>query len=302
MDRTYPQAPAGGRVRIAEGHENFFERHGLLAYSVLAYAISWTLIIGAFFGIQAGIVDSDGALGSIANQVAAAAPLLAALIVVSLSRGWSGLAALGRSLFHWRVNPLWYLFLLAIPAIMVSVISIVEPAMPGAVAAKWQEAVPQLLLGIISIAIFTGLAEEPGWRGYAQPAANRRYQPLIAALIVSVIWALWHLPNALFEGVGLHTALHIPATIANGLVLAWVYNSTRGSVLLVMLTHAAQNAGTGVVQLLLEDTGSTFSLTDYYIVSAIAFGLLMAVVAFLTQGRIGLPVDPRGRHAQRPTS
>ena len=299
MDRTYPRAGGGGRVAATEGRDHFFERHGLLAYSVLAYAIAWTLFIGSFFGIQAGIIDSDGAIGSIANQVAAAAPLLAALIVISLSRGRSGLAALGRSLFHWRVNPLWYLFLLAIPVLMVSMFAIVEPAMPGAIAAKWQEALPQLLLGIVSIAIFTGLAEEPGWRGYAQPAANRRYQPLVAALVVSVIWALWHLPNALFEGVGLHTALHIPATIANGLVLAWVYNSTRGSVLLVMLTHAAQNAGTGVVQLLLEDTGSAFSINDYYVISAITFGLLMTAVAFLTKGRLGLGPEPIDREGRR---
>ena len=300
MDRTYPQASARGRVTATE-RDNFFERHGLLAYSVLAYALAWTLFIGSFVGIQAGIIESDGAIGTIANQVAAAAPLLAALIVISRSRGRSGLAALGRSLVHWRVNPLWYLFLLAIPVLMVSMIAIVEPAMPGAIAARWQEALPQLLLGVVSIAVFTGLAEEPGWRGYAQPAANRRYQPLVAALVVSAIWALWHLPNALFEGIGLHTALHIPATIANGLVLAWVYNSTRGSVLLVMLTHAAQNAGTGVVQLLLEDTGSTFSLTEYYVISAITFGVLMTAVAFITRGRLGLPTQAADGVDRRPT-
>jgi membrane protease YdiL (CAAX protease family) len=67
-----------------------------------------------------------------------------------------------------------------------------------ALAERWPLFFTQFPLGVLAIAVVTGLAEEPGWRGYAQPAANRRFQPLLAALVVSVIWATWHLPNALF--------------------------------------------------------------------------------------------------------
>jgi membrane protease YdiL (CAAX protease family) len=135
----------------------------------------------------------------------------------------------------------------------------------------------------------TGLAEEPGWRGYAQPTANRKYQPLVAALVVSAIWAAWHLPNALFGQSVTETATHFLATVVNGFVLAWVYNSTGGSVLLVILLHGAQNATNGLVRRLFEGVADNPSPPIYYLVSALTFGVLMVIVAIVTRGRLGLP-------------
>ena len=113
-----------------------------------------------------------------------------------------------------------------------------------------------LPLDIALIAVLTGLAEEPGWRGYAQPTANLRYRPLIAALVVSLIWAGWHLPNALFGQTLTDTATHFLATVVNGFVLAWAYNST-GSVLVVMLLHGAQNASNGLIRALFDGATAT---------------------------------------------
>jgi len=42
--------------------------------------------------------------------------------------------------------------------------------------------------------LFYGYGEEIGWRGFAQPELQRRRSALRAAVIVSVIWAGWHLP------------------------------------------------------------------------------------------------------------
>ena len=168
------------------------------------------------------------------------------------------------------------------------------PALPG----KWPLFYSQWPLGVLMIAVVTGLAEEPGWRGFAQPTANRRYQPLIAALVVSLIWAAWHLPNALFGPSLTETATHFVATVVNGFVLAWVYNSTGGSVLLVMLLHGAQNGTNGLVQRLFEGAADSPSTNTYYLVSALTFGVLMAVVAVLTRGRLGL--QPGSAHPTSP--
>jgi hypothetical protein len=89
----------------------------------------------------------------------------------------------------------------------------------------------------------------------------------------------------------IETGTHFLATVVNGFVLAWVYNATGGSVLLVMLLHAAQNGTTGLVQGLLGGAAESPSLTTYYLVSALAFGVLMAIVAAVTRGRLGLSQD-----------
>jgi membrane protease YdiL (CAAX protease family) len=275
----------------------WLSEHCLLAFVLLAYGITWTLLIGGFFGSRAGILNPDGQLVGLFNQLAAAGPLIAALIVTAFTRGRPGLAALGRSLVRWRVNPVWYAFVfLGVPLLMLAALAIpYRGELVSAVADKWPLFYTQWPLGVASIAIVTGLAEEPGWRGFAQPTANRRYQPLIAALVVSLIWAAWHLPNALFGPSLTESASHFLGTVVNGFVLAWVYNSTGGSVLLVMLLHGAQNGTNGLVRLLFEGAADSPSATTYYLVSALTFGVLMAIVAALTRGRLGLP--PGSAHA-----
>lgn len=264
------------------------QHHRLLTFSLMAYTISWSLLIGGFLGVQSGTLNPDGPLVGLAIQVAAAGPLIAAVIVLTLTSGRSGLAELGRSIIRWRVNPLWYAFIfVGMPFLMVAAISVFYPGLITGLMDNWPLLYTKLPLDIAFIAVVTGLAEEPGWRGYAQPTANQRYRPLLAALVVSLIWAGWHLPNALFGQTLTDTATHFLATVVNGFVLAWAYNSTR-SVLVVMLLHGAQNATNGVIRALFDGIAATPTATTYFLISALTFGALMIVVAVLTRGRLGL--------------
>jgi membrane protease YdiL (CAAX protease family) len=263
------------------------QSHRLWTFTVLAYAISWSLLISGFVGAQAGVLDPDGQPVGLMIQVAAAGPAIAAVIVLAFTSGRSGLATLGRSLIRWRVNPLWYAFIfLGMPLLMIAATSVFYPGLITGLTNNWSLLYTKLPLDILLIAVFTGLAEEPGWRGYAQPTANQHYRPLTAALIVSLIWAAWHLPNALFGPTLTDAATHFLATVVNGFVLAWAYNSTR-SVLIVMLLHGAQNATNGVIGALLGG-GAAPTPTTYYLISALTFGALMVVVAILTRARLGL--------------
>jgi membrane protease YdiL (CAAX protease family) len=274
-------------------------RHRLLAFVLIAYGISWSMLIGGFFSTRAGILNPDSGVVSLLNQIAAAGPLIAAVTVLAVTRGRRGLAALGRSLIRWRVSPLWYAFVfLGVPLLMLTALAILyQGGLVSALAERWPLFFTQFPLGVLAIAVITGLAEEPGWRGYAQPVANQQYRPLTAALVVSVIWAAWHLPNALFGPSVAETATHFIATVVNGFVLAWVYNSTGGSVLLVMLLHGAQNATNGVVRRLFEGAAESPSIVTYYVVSAVTFGVLVAVVAVLTRGRLGLQTEAASQSA-----
>ena len=161
--------------------------HELLVYAVVAYGISWSLLIGGYCGTRVGLLDAEGLPVALMVQVAAAGPLIAALGLIICTRGRSGLASLGRSLIRWRVAPWWYaLIFLGIPSIMILPVWGLHPEqITYALDQNW----PRLLVGfpvtVLAVAAFTGLAEEPGWRGYAQPVANRRHPPLVAALVVS---------------------------------------------------------------------------------------------------------------------
>lgn len=288
--RRHPDAQEATDVGAGKLHR-WTTYRGLAVYTVIAYGIAWPLLIGGFFGTETGVLDPEGGLVALMNQVAAGAPLIAAVVVLAVSQGRQGLSGLGRSLVRWQVHPLWYAFVfVAVPFLGIAATWVFHPAATTtALGQGWSLLYTQLPLGILSIAVFTGLAEEPGWRGYAQPNANRSYPPLLAALIVSVIWALWHLPNALFVQNLPETLAHLLATVVNGFVLAWAYNSTSGSVLIVMLLHGAQNATGGLIMRLFDGSAEGPTVTAYYLISALTFGVLMATVAILTQGRLGLP-------------
>ena len=58
--------------------------------------------------------------------------------------------------------------------------------------------VPISTLGAVIFVLVIG--EEIGWRGYAQPALERDRSPLAAALILGVLWGLWHLPTFVLPG------------------------------------------------------------------------------------------------------
>lgn len=49
-------------------------------------------------------------------------------------------------------------------------------------------------LGFLIMIPFVGIGEEPGWRGFLQPALERKFPFPIATSVTAVIWWVWHLP------------------------------------------------------------------------------------------------------------
>jgi uncharacterized protein len=109
-------------------------------------------------------------------------------------------------------------------------------------------ALPLVVFWLVNL-LFYGFGEEIGWRGFAQPTLGRRHSALRAALVVSVIWAAWHIP--LFGITATYRAM--PAVgfvgfflsiLAASLVLAWLYLRSRGSILVVTVFHAVFDIAT----------------------------------------------------------
>ena len=76
---------------------SFVKRHPIITFFVLSYAISW-----AFLPIEAVRFLPSG-------------PLLAALIVIPITQGWSGLKVLGWRMIRWRVRWYWYAAAIGVP-------------------------------------------------------------------------------------------------------------------------------------------------------------------------------------------
>ncbi len=135
------------------------------------------------------------------------------------------------------------------------------------------------------------LQEEFGWRGFLQPALQQRVSGLTAALIVGVIWAIWHFPLN-FEEVGRGPQYSQVLSILIGsiititltaIIFAWLYNASSGSVLLVMLLHASMNFSFGILFRVFENQTSLAIYTGLI--------LLAAITAILVGGPRGLGRD-----------
>ncbi len=92
---------------------------------------------------------------------------------------------------------------------------------------------------------FNGTGEEIGWRGFAWPRLQARLSPLIASLVMTFFWAIWHLFLWYGEGQPIDTweywirtfVLLIPATV----IIGWLYNRSKGSILVAGIAHAGAN-------------------------------------------------------------
>jgi uncharacterized protein len=89
-----------------------------------------------------------------------------------------------------------------------------------------------------------------------------RCSALTASLVIGLVWALWHVPLFFMVGTSQATmsfAWFTVQAVALSIVLTWAYNGTGGSVLLVVLAHAALNVWYGAaVEWLAPATQDTF--------------------------------------------
>jgi membrane protease YdiL (CAAX protease family) len=112
-----------------------------------------------------------------------------------------------------------------------------------------------VLIGLIVVKFlyqfffFNATGEEAGWRGFALPRLQSRTSPLIASLIIALLWINWHWFLWQAEGNPIFSwrywiiqyALHIPVSV----IIGWLYNRSKGSILVAGIAHAAANTADG---------------------------------------------------------
>src|SRR5262249_8615059 len=100
----------------------------------------------------------------------------------------------------------------------------------------------------------SGLDEELGWRGFALPRMQARRPAFTASLLLGALWGLWHLPLMIAPGLPLTTAgliqllFFILLVTAWAVLFTWVYNTTNGSLFLMVLMHTVLDIAALTIQ------------------------------------------------------
>jgi membrane protease YdiL (CAAX protease family) len=181
--------------------------------------------------------------------------LPAALIWLSTSRD-RGLRELLGTLSAPR-SPWWtYVAALAAFPVLSALGSVVVTAFGGSIGASAQivsDGAASIALVFFATLLYGGpLGEEVGWRGWAVPALQRRFSPLLTSLFVGLLWGLWHIPlhlRGVYDtslGGGLAgILLRIASSCLLAVVFTWLYNRSRGGLVVMVLLHTSVNNTSG---------------------------------------------------------
>jgi hypothetical protein len=237
----------------------------LLKFFLLTYAITWTCFTAAG-AISRGGARPAPALAALTGALfllGTFAPGLVALALTERVEGRAATRALLRQVFAWRVGARWYVFAVGyIPAIKLSV-ALVHRVATGAWPRFGQE--PWYLMAVaIMISTWVQAGEEIGWRGYALPRLSDRFGLAPASVILGIIWASWHLPLFFVprsDTFGQSFPLYLLQVTALSVAAAWLYWRTEGSLLLVMLLHAAVNNTKDIVPSAVPGATNPFALS-----------------------------------------
>jgi CAAX protease family protein len=278
--------------------------HGLMAshpvasFITLAYLLAWICWVPLLADRQDWV---DWSASPYLHLVGALGPAAAGLIVTAAVRGGEGVRGMLRACIAWRGRLGWLALAALGPLVLfgVAVVAarVLEGAWPGLhdFGASTEYAAMPIAIYWGANLLFYGYGEEIGWRGFLQPWLQRRHSALTAAVAVSAVWALWHLP--LFGITPTYRAM--PAVgfvgfylslLVGALILAWLFIASRGSILVVAVFHAVFDIAT--------NTPTSTQLIPTLMGAAVTIAGL-ATVPYLARARptdTGVPVRPRGGH------
>ena len=223
------------------------KKNSLLYFFTLTFALAWAMWLPA-----ALIKLSDGIsiLGpDKVGQFARWAPGIAAIIITAFLTGKQGIGDLFRSLKIWKVPIGWYLFALLFEPVIFAVskwidfslldqtYDVISPLSTTDIDAPFIF----IVIGVIISAIPGAFMEELGWRGFALPRLQSKNTALAASIVLGLIWGAWHIPAIMFEeGTDvLNIVWAVVNTVSVTILFTWIYNNTKGSLLLVTIFHAS---------------------------------------------------------------
>ena len=262
--------------------KEFLKRHSLVIGIILMFLLTWPIDLA-----NAGVLPFR--VSEVLAILVGWGFVVAALIMTGLTLGKGGVSALLKRYLMWRVGWKWYLVaFLLIPLISLTGVflnaALTQTPVDFSTVLAYQIFGPSanLALLILPFFLFDAIAngEEIGWRGYVLPRLQAKYSALAASLILGVIWGVWHIPKFLSHWNTASFAWIMVDVLAKAVLLTWMYNSTKGSLLLVTLFHASFN--TAGVLLPIANTVSDSNLGARIIINLLE--VIMAIVVTISAG------------------
>ncbi|OZV68181.1 CPBP family intramembrane glutamic endopeptidase [Winogradskyella aurantia] len=179
-------------------------------------------------------------------------PTISAIATTLIFDGFTGVLSLLKKIFIWNVPFKNYLYIILLPIFFIIIGIGLYNIFIGDIGSFD-------LMAFISIPTILGagfyagpLGEELGWRGFLLPELQKKYTNLKSAIIIGVIWFIWHIPlwwapfGTLVSGESisfLTVTTYFLMLICLSIIITWLVINSKGSVLVAILFHLSINAG-----------------------------------------------------------
>jgi uncharacterized protein len=298
--RTAAARPYGLRAWV--------RRHPIIAFFALAYLYTWGLLLPFALdrnpeGLGLLPVELPAEAFFLAFILATFGPMLAGVLVSAALDGKAGVRELLGRIVRWRVGLRWYAAALAsFLMVFLGAYSLVYRGAPlVSLGLQWPLLLTVFLPGALVQMILPGLGEETGWRGFALPRMQAAAGPVAASLVLGALHGLWHLPVLFTPLLGPFTpgglAAFVLTAMGGTFIYTWIFNRSRGSVLIAMLIHGASNSASGLITELIPEAatlpGWAAALGPAWI-NVLAFGAVTLVLLAATRGRLGYRPEAAG--------
>jgi len=210
--------------------------HPVTVYFVVTFAISWTgaLAIAARAFMRGESLPKM--TGLMMFPIMLLGPCLAGIALTGILRGANGLKELLTQMRQIRLA-WWYASLLIPPTLILTVLLFLKACVSPAYSPN------NFFIGV-GFGVIAGFVEEIGWMGFAFRELSLQHSELSAAILIGLLWGIWHLPVIDFLGTAWpHGSYLIPYFLAfiavmtaMRVLIAWLYANTK-SLLLAQLMH-----------------------------------------------------------------
>jgi membrane protease YdiL (CAAX protease family) len=247
-------------------------RKELVTFFLISFGWMWVLNAPRVMASY-GLISIPPLLSTLLGYLAVFGPGIAAFILTRIQSDKEGCKSLWKRGWGMNFPKKWlapaFLLMPAMGILTYLLMRLFKQAIP------WEYGLPPAMMIPIGLLIwFLGaLPEEYGWRGYALPRLLDEHSPLVASLILGLIWGVWHLP---LHFISSSTQYVIPIwqyilqTVLLSVLYTWIYRGTGGSILIAGVFHAMGNI-----------TGAVFPYWTTEVGRWISFGLLLIPVILI---------------------
>lgn len=213
------------------------KKNPLVCYFIIAYAITWILVLPIITHTVSENWHFLGALG----------PAISAFVVSYLTKGNVGISSLKDKIIKHRVG--FRCILIALSPIFLLLVSLPIGYFISGSWFNFKQFIADNLYSPTSAFIWIlpllsyGVFEEIGWRGFALPHLQKKFSALTATFILSIFWFLWHFPMFFYRfdfSIGMVVGFFL-GLLSGAILLTFIFNSTKGSVLMTIIWHVLWN-------------------------------------------------------------